>query len=112
MNAGKTMFAQVMEFVPWTTFARIVSRHDGDKGARTLRCTEQFRVMAFGQLTSRESLRDICACLGAQPAKLYSMGLRSAVARSTLAEANESRDWRIWAALATVFIRRVNRPGF
>ena len=109
MHAGKTLFAQLMDFVAWTSFARIVSRHDGDKGARTMRCTEQFRVMAFGQITSRESLRDICACLGAQPAKLYSMGLRSAVARSTLAGANESRDWRIWAALAAVFIRKARR---
>ena len=109
MHAGKTLFAQRMDFVAWTSFARIVSRHDGDKGARTMRCTEQFRVMAFGQITSRESLRDTCACLGAQPAKLYSMGLRSAVARSTLAGANESRDWRIWAALAAVFIRKARR---
>ena len=71
MNSGKTLFAQLMDFLPWSTFARIVDRHDGDLRVRTLACTEQFRAMAFAQLTYRESLRDIEVCLSAQPSKLY-----------------------------------------
>ena len=106
MNAGKTLFAQVMEFVPWTSFARIVQRHCGNSGVRALSCAEQFRAMAFAQLTWRESLRDIEASLSANAGKLYAMGFRSAVKRSTLADANESRDWSIWADLAAVLIRR------
>jgi len=109
MYLGKTLFAQVMDFVPWTSFRRIVTRYGGDHRVRTLNCTEQFRVMAFAQLTWRESLRDIEACLSAQTPKLYHMGLREAVARSTLADANELRDWRIWADLAQVLIRRARR---
>jgi len=77
-----------------------VNRYDGDCRVRSLSCAEQFRAMAFAQLTYRESLRDIEVCLSAQPAKLYPMGFRSPVRRSTLAEANESRDWRIYAELA------------
>jgi uncharacterized protein DUF4372/DDE family transposase len=96
MNSGKTLFAQLMDFLPWTTFARYVQRYGGDRGVRTLPCAEQFRVMAFAQLTYRESLRDIEACLSAQAGKLYHMGLREPVRRSTLADANESRDWRIY----------------
>ena len=109
MNSGKTMFAQIMEFVPWTSFARIVARHGGDSGVRRLSCTEQFRAMAFAQLTYRESLRDIEACLSANQTKLYGMGFRASVRRSTLAEANEGRDWRIWADLAAVLIRRARK---
>ncbi len=100
MNTGKTLFAQIMDFLPWKTFHRIVARHGGDKGVRTLTCAEQFRAMAFAQLTYRESLRDIEACLQAQAAKLYHMGFREPVARSTLADANELRDWRIWETFA------------
>jgi len=96
MNTGKTLFAQLMDFLPWTTFARCVQRYGGDRGVRTLPCAEQFRVMAFAQLTYRESLRDIEACLSAQAGKLYHMGLREPVRRSTLADANEARDWRIY----------------
>jgi len=109
MNAGKTLFAQLMEFVPWTSFARIVHRYGGDSGVRRLACTEQFRVMAFAQLTWRESLRDIEASLSANATKLYAMGFRSAVRRSTLADANESRDWRIWADLAALLIGRARK---
>ena len=112
MNTGRTLFTQVMEFIPWTSVARIVARYDGDAGVRTLRCTEQFRVMAFAQMTYRESLRDIEACLGSQPAKLYGMGLRGPVAKSTLADANEQRDWRIWSDLAVILIRRARRLYF
>ena len=100
MNVGKMLFAQLMDFLPWTTFARYVARYGGDKGVRTLNCAEQFRVMAFSPLTYQESLRDIETCLSAQAAKLYHMGFRKPVRRSTLADANESRDWRIWADFA------------
>jgi hypothetical protein len=106
MYIGKTLFAQIMDFIPWTSFGRIVARYRGNARVRSLPCTEQFRVMAFAQMTWRESLRDIEACLSAQSAKLYHMGLRKAVARSTLADANESRDWRIWADFAQVLIRK------
>ena len=109
MYVGKTLFAQIMEFVPWTSFARIVHRYSGNAGARTLSCAEQFRAMAFAQLTWRESLRDIEASLSANATKLYAMGFRSAVKRSTLADANELRDWRIWADLAAVLIRRARK---
>ena len=88
MYIGKTLFAQLMEFMPWTSFTRIVARYGGDKGARVLSCAEQFRVMAFALLTWRESLRDIEACLSANPGKLYLMGLRTTVRRSTLADAS------------------------
>ena len=109
MYVGKTLFAQVMEFVPWTSFARIVQRYSGNAGVRTLSCAEQFRAMAFAQLTWRESLRDIEASLSANANKLYAMGFRSAVKRSTLADANESRHWRIWSALTAVLIRRARK---
>ncbi|EQD75782.1 transposase IS4 family protein [mine drainage metagenome] len=109
MYVGKTLFAQVMEFVPWTSFARIVQRHGGNSGVRTLSCAEQFRAMAFAQLTWRESLRDIEASLSANASKLYAMGFRSAVKRSTLADANASRDWRIWSDLAALLIRRARK---
>src|SRR6202521_4912109 len=109
VNTGRTLFSQVMDFIPWTSFERIVARYGGDLGVWTLRCTEQFRVMAFAQMTYRESLRDIEACLGAQPSKLYGMGLRGFVAKSTLADANELRDWRIWSNLAAVLIKRARK---
>ena len=100
MNAGKLLFAQLMDFLPWTSFARSVARYRGDRRVRNLTCAEQFRALSFAQLAYRESLRDIEACLNAQPNKLFAMGFRSPVRRSTLAEANESRDWRIYAELA------------
>ena len=109
MYVGKTLFAQLMEFVPWTSFSRIVQRHGGNAGVRTLTCAEQFRAMAFAQLTWRESLRDIEASLSANASKLYAMGFRSAVKRSTLADANESRNWLIWSDLAAVLIRRARK---
>jgi len=99
MNADKLLFAQLMDFIPWTSFARSVA-HYGDRRVRSLTCTEQYRAMAFAQLTYRESLRDIEACLNTQPNKLYSMGFRAPVRRSTLADANQLRDWRIYAELA------------
>ena len=109
MNVGKTLFAQLMEFVPWTSFGRIVDRYSGNVGVRRMTCAEQFRVMAFAQLTWRESLRDIEVTLGANATKLYAMGLRHSIHRSTLADANESRDWRIWADVAALLIRRARK---
>jgi hypothetical protein len=106
MNVGKTLFAQVMEFVPWKTFGRIVERHKGDAGVRTLSCADLFRIMAFAQLTWRESLRDIEACLAANQTKLFHMGIKASPARSTLADALERRDWRIYHALAQRLIAR------
>jgi Domain of unknown function (DUF4372)/Transposase DDE domain len=109
MYTGKTLFAQLMDFLPWTTFARIVERYGGDRYVKSLRCTEHFRVMAFAQLTYRESLRDIEACLSAQASKLYHMGFREPIRRSTLADANEARDWRIYADFAQVLIRQARQ---
>jgi transposase len=106
MNVGKTLFAQVMEYVPWKTFGRIVKRLGGDAGVRTLDCADLFRVMAFAQLTWRESLRDIEVCLAANQAKLFHMGLSAAPARSTLADALNARDWLIYHALAMRLIVR------
>ena len=116
MNVGKTLFAQVMEFVPWKTFGRIVERHGGDAGVRTLGCADLFRIMAFSQLTWRESLRDIEVCLAANQTKLFHMGLKGSPARSTLADALNLRDWRIYHALAQRLIARArslyaNEPG-
>jgi hypothetical protein len=109
MNSGKTMFAQLMAWVPWTSFDRIVDRHGGNRGVRTFPCSEHFRAMAFAQLTWRESLRDVEACLAANPSKLYGMGFRQAVRRSTLADANERRDWRIWSEIAQLLIVRARK---
>jgi transposase len=106
MNVGKTLFAQVMEYVPWKTFGRIIDRHDGDAGVRTLDCADLFRVMAFAQLTWRESLRDIESCLTANQSKLFHMGLSGIPARSTLSDALNQRDWRIYHALAMRLIAR------
>ena len=109
MNTGKTLFAQIMEFMPWTSFSRIVARYGGDAGVRRMNCAEQFRIMAFAQLTTRESLRDIEVTLSANASKLYAMGLRHSVHRSTLAEANESRDWHLWSDVAALLIRRARK---
>lgn len=106
MNIGKTLFAQVMEYVPWKTFGRIIDRHGGDAGVRTLSCADLFRVMAFAQLTWRESLRDIEVCLTANQARLFHMGMKGAPARSTLADALNLRDWRIYHGLAMRLIHR------
>ena len=104
MYAGKLVFAQVMEFAPWHTFRRLVAKHRGDHNVRSFSCLDQFLCMAFAQLTYRESLRDIEACLAAQPAKLYHQGIRGTVSRSTLADANEGRDWRIHWEFAQALI--------
>ena len=109
MNVGKTLFAQLMDFLPWTTFTRIVDRHGGDRYVKSMTCADQFRVMAFAQLTYRESLRDIEVCLSAQAAKLYHMGFRHEIKRSTLADANEARDWRIHAEFAQCLIEQARK---
>jgi hypothetical protein len=95
MYAGKLVFAQLMEFAPWHTFRRLVAKYRGDFNVRSFSCLDQFLCLAFAQLTYRESLRDIEACLRAQDSKLYHLGIRGNVSRSTLADANEIRDWRI-----------------
>ena len=100
MNTGKTLFAQLMDFLPWTTFARYVAQYGGDRYVKAFSCAEQYRAMAFAQLTYRESLRDIEVCLLAQQAKLCYMGFGEPIRRSTLANANETRDWRIYAQFA------------
>ena len=109
MYAGKQVFAQVMEFAPWHTFRRLVTKHQGDFNVRSFSCLDQFLCMAFAQLTYRESLRDIEACLGAEPAKLYHLGIRGNVSRSALADANEGRDWRIHFEFAQALIRIARR---
>ena len=105
MYAGKLVFAQVMEYAPWHTFRRLVTKYQGDFNVRSFSCLDQFLCMAFAQLTYRESLRDIEACLGAQPAKLYHLGIRGNVSRSSLSDANEGRDWRINFEFAQALIR-------
>ena len=109
MYAGKTLFAQIMDFLPWSTFSRIVSRYGGNHRVRTLTCADHFRILAFAQLTYRESLRDIEACLSAQNDKLYHMGIRTQIKRSTLADANESRDWRIYSDFAQRLITQARK---
>lgn len=109
MYVGQTLFAQLMDCLPWTTFSRIVARYGGDYRVRTLPCTEHFRILAFAQLTYRESLRDIEVCLSAQAAKLYHMGIRTPVKRATLADANERRDWRIYADFAQRLIKHAHK---
>ena len=105
MHQGKLVFAQLMLYLPLSTFRRCVADHNGEHKVKDFSCLDQFFAMAFAQLTYRESLRDIEACLRAQSPrgqsdKLYHMGIRSRVSRSTLADANEARDWRIYADFA------------
>ena len=104
MHVGQFVFAQLLEFLPRWHFRECVARHNGERRIRDFSCLDQFLVMAFAQITFRESLRDIETCLRAQAGKLYHVGLRSTVARSTLADANENRAWQIWADLAQVLI--------
>jgi hypothetical protein len=104
MNAGRTVFAQLMEFLPLPEFRRCVDRYHGDYRVQHFTCLDQFLALAFAQLTYRESLRDIEACLRAQSAKLYHMGFRGRLSRNNLAHANEHRDWRIFADFAHLLI--------
>jgi len=100
MYTGKLIFSQVLDFMPMHTFRRCVARYQGDRNVRSFTCLDQYLCMAFAQLTYRESLRDIEACLRAQQQKLYHMGIRGTVAKSNLADANEQRAWRIYSDLA------------
>src|SRR5258708_1742811 len=109
VNTGRTVFSQLMDFLPAYEFQKCVSRYRGDHKVQNFSCRDQFLSMAFAQLTYRESLRDIETCLQSIGSKLYHMGFRSKVARSTLADANESRDWRIYADFAQVLIA-IARP--
>jgi hypothetical protein len=109
MHAGKFVFAQLMQFLPWKRFQRLVAKYGGDRYVKQFSCADQFLCMAFAQLTFRESLRDIETCLRAQSTKLYHLGIRGRIARSTLAEANESRDWRIYAEFAQA-LSAIARP--
>ena len=104
MNTGKTVFSQIMEFLPLYEFRKCVERYQGDYKVRNFSCMDQFLSMAFAQLTYRESLRDIESCLRSMQAKLYHMGIRGSISKSTLADANENRDWRIYADFAQVLI--------
>ena len=104
MNQGKLVFAQLMQHLPLSTFRRCVARYRGEHKVKTFSCLDQYLCMAFAQLTYRESLRDIEACLRAQATKCYHMGLRGNVARNTLANANAVRDWRIYCEFAQSLI--------
>jgi hypothetical protein len=104
MHTGKLVFSQVMELLPWRRFETCVRRYDGDRKIKSFPCSEHLRVMAFAQLTYRESLRDIETCLHAVGAKLYHMGIRGGVSRNNLSHANHTRDWRIYADFAQILI--------
>lgn len=104
MNLGRIIFAQLMDFLPLHEFRKCVTRYDGERRIRRFSCLDQFYCMAFAQLTFRESLRDIETCLRILPARLYHMGIRGRISRSTLADANEHRDWRIYADVAQILI--------
>lgn len=109
MNIGRTVFAQLMDFLPIHEFRKCVKRYHGSYKVKNFTCLDRFLCMAFAQLTYRESLRDIEACLRAVSSKLYHMGIRGKVSRSTLADTNENRDWRIYADFAQVLIHIVRR---
>lgn len=109
MYEGKIIFAQLMDHLPQHSFRRCVERFGGERWVKGFTCQDQFRCMAFAQLTYRDSLRDTVTCLNAQQAKLYHMGIRGSVRRSTLADANERRDWRLYAAFAQALIAQARR---
>jgi len=109
MHEGKLIFAQLMDHLPLHTFRRTVARFGSDRAVRSFSCQDQLRAMAFAQLTWRDSLRDTVICLNAQAAKLYHMGFRGPIARSTLADANETRDWRLYAAFAQSLIAQARK---
>lgn len=106
MNFGRTIFSQVMDFFPLHEFRKCVQRYRGDYKVKNFSCLDQFLAMTFAQMTYRESLRDIETCLRSMQQKLYHMGFRSRVARNTLAHANETRDWRIYADFAQILIHQ------
>ena len=104
MHSGKMVFSQVMEFLPMYEFQKCVNRYRGNYKAISFSCLDQFLCMAFAQLTYRRSLRDTQTCLRSMQSKLYHMGIRGKISRSTLADANENRKWRIYAVFAQVLI--------
>ena len=109
MHEGKFIFSQLMEFVPWRRFQTCVNRYGGDYKVASYKCVEQFRVMAFAQLTYRHSLREVEACLRVVKSKLYHMGIHSTISHSNLAHANHQRDWRIYADFAQILIQRAKQ---
>ena len=109
MNQGSTVFAQILDFLPKRQFRRCVARYKGNHRIRSFTCSDQFLCMAFAQLTYRDSLRDIECCLRAMKDKLYHMGIRGKISRSTLADANEKRDWRIYRDFAQILIRHARK---
>jgi hypothetical protein len=109
MNQGKTVLSQLMSFLPEYEFNKCVDSYNGNYRVKTFTCREQFYVMSFAQLTYRESLRDIEVCLTALSGKLYHSGIKQPVSRSTLADANETRDWRIYADFAQILIKDARR---
>jgi hypothetical protein len=109
MHQGKFIFSQLMDLVPWRQFHTCVDRYDGDYRVQTYPCAEQFRVMAFAQLTYRHSLREVEACLRAVQPKLYHLGIRSSISHSNMAHANHTRDWRIYADFAQILIQRAKQ---
>ncbi|PIS28195.1 MAG: hypothetical protein COT43_07045 [Candidatus Marinimicrobia bacterium CG08_land_8_20_14_0_20_45_22] len=109
MNTSQTIFSQIIEFIPKYEFEKYVKKYRGNYRYRSFSCWDQFLCMLFAQLSYRESLRDIEACLKSQSAKLYHMGIKGTVARMNLARANEKRDWRIYAEFAQVLIARVRK---
>jgi hypothetical protein len=104
MHTGKLVFSQLMDFLPWRRFDTCVRRYHGDRKIKSYPCSEHWRVMAFAQLTYRESLRDIETCLRAVGTKRYHMGIRNNVSRNNLSNANRTRDWRIYADFAQILI--------
>lgn len=109
MHTGRIVFAQIMDFFPYRQFGTVVKRYAGDKRVRAFSCRDQLLCMLFAQLTFRESLRDIESCLRGLRSKLFHAGIRSQVARSTLADANETRNWRIYADIAQILILRARK---
>ena len=109
MYTGKMIFSQVMDFAPKHKFKACVDRYNGDKYTRTFSCTEQLRTMVFAQLTSRESLRDTVSCLNAVKSQLYHLGFTRKLSRSTLADANSKRNWRIYSDYAQILIQQTKR---
>ena len=109
MHSGRFIFAQLLDLLSRYEFNKCVSRYDGNRRVRTFSCWDQFLVLLFAQFTYRESLRDIESCLRAMPKQLYHLGIRGVISRSTLADANEKRSWRIWADFASVLIAHARR---
>jgi len=109
MNSGRFVLSQILDLVHWQTLARLVKRYDAESRVRHFGCRQQFIAMAFAQLTWREGLRDIADCLNARPTTRYHLGFREPIAKSTLADANEQREWRLWEDLAKSLMRKA-RP--